>query len=78
MKDIADAPDPQMAALAAAQHRMNSTEADPLIKLKQIAQKSPEPVRSWLLDVVQQSWSVMIKESAKGIQTMVQRDLHQV
>ncbi|MCV5737000.1 hypothetical protein OFN56_34380, partial [Escherichia coli] len=42
---------------------------DPLIKLKQIAQKSPEPVRSWLLDVVQQSWSVMIKESAKGIQT---------
>ncbi|GAJ76351.1 LOW QUALITY PROTEIN: IcmF-related protein [Vibrio sp. JCM 18905] len=69
MKDIADAPDPQMAALAAAQHRMNSTEADPLIKLKQIAQKSPEPVRSWLLDVVQQSWSVMITESAKGIQT---------
>ncbi|EDP59291.1 type VI secretion system membrane subunit TssM [Vibrio sp. AND4] len=69
MKDIADAPDPQMAALAAAQHRMNSTEADPLIKLKQIAQKSPEPVRSWLLDVVQQSWSVMIVESAKGIQT---------
>ncbi len=69
MKDIADAPDPQMAALAAAQHRMNSTEADPLIKLKQIAQKSPEPVRSWLLDVVQQSWSVMIAESAKGIQS---------
>ncbi|MGR5447700.1 type VI secretion system membrane subunit TssM [Vibrio jasicida] len=69
MKDIADAPDPQMAALAAAQHRMNSTEADPLIKLKQIAQKSPEPVRSWLLDVVQQSWSVMIAESSKGIQT---------
>ncbi|WP_045492509.1 type VI secretion system membrane subunit TssM [Vibrio hyugaensis] len=69
MKDIADAPDPQMAALAAAQRRMNSTEADPLIKLKQIAQKSPEPVRSWLLDVVQQSWSVMIAESSKGIQT---------
>ncbi len=69
MKDIADAPDPQMAALAAAQHRMSSSEADPLIKLKQIAQKSPEPVRSWLLDVVKQSWSVMITESAKGIQT---------
>ncbi|MGF1727555.1 type VI secretion system membrane subunit TssM [Photobacterium nomapromontoriensis] len=69
MKDIADAPDPQMAALAAAQNRMSSTEADPLIKLKQIAQKSPEPVRSWLLEVVNQSWSVMITESARGIQT---------
>ncbi|WP_260260665.1 type VI secretion system membrane subunit TssM [Vibrio intestinalis] len=68
MKEIADAPDPQMAALAAAQHRMSSTEADPLIKLKQIAQKSPEPVRSWLLGMVQQSWSVIIKESSKGIQ----------
>ncbi|MEZ9005530.1 type VI secretion system membrane subunit TssM [Vibrio splendidus] len=70
MKDIADAPDPQMAALTAAQHRMSSTEADPLIRLKQIAQKSPEPVRSWLLDVVNQSWSVMISESSKGIQTL--------
>ncbi|MCZ8502756.1 hypothetical protein O9853_20615 [Vibrio lentus] len=70
MKDIADAPDPQMAALSAAQHRMSSTDADPLIRLKQIAQKSPEPVRSWLLDVVNQSWSVMISESSKGIQTL--------
>ncbi len=70
MKDIADAPDPQMAALAAAQHRMSSTEADPIIRLKQIAQKSPEPVRSWLLGVVNQSWSVMISESSKGIQTL--------
>ncbi len=69
MKDIADAPNPQMAALAAAQHRMSSSEADPLIKLKQIAQKSPEPVRSWLLGVVGQSWSVMIAESAQGIQS---------
>ena len=69
MKDIADAPNPQMAALAAAQHRMSSSEADPLIKLKQIAQKSPEPVRSWLLGVVGQSWSVMIEESAQGIQS---------
>ncbi|MEZ8609657.1 type VI secretion IcmF C-terminal domain-containing protein, partial [Vibrio sp. 10N.239.311.G01] len=70
MKDIADAPAPQMAALSAAQHRMSSTDADPLIRLKQIAQKSPEPVRSWLLDVVNQSWSVMISESSKGIQTL--------
>ncbi|MGR5094580.1 type VI secretion system membrane subunit TssM [Vibrio maritimus] len=69
MKEIADAPNPQQAALSAAQNRMSSTEADPLIKLKQIAQKSPEPVRSWLLGVVNQSWSVMIGESAQGIQT---------
>lgn len=76
LKDIADAPDPQMAALAAAQYRMSSTEADPLIKLKQIAQKSPEPVRSWLLDLVQHSWSVMIAESAKGIQTQWHSEIY--
>ncbi|NOI29642.1 type VI secretion system membrane subunit TssM [Vibrio coralliilyticus] len=69
MKDIADSPDPQMASLLAARSRMQSSEADPIIRLKQIAQKSPEPVRSWLLGMVQQSWSVMIAESAKGVQT---------
>ena len=69
MKDISDAPDAQMAALTAAKARMKSSESDPIIRLKQIANKSPEPVRSWLLDIVNQSWSVMIAESSKGIQT---------
>ncbi|MCG7490842.1 type VI secretion system membrane subunit TssM [Vibrio sp. Of14-4] len=68
MKDIADSPDPKMASLLAARKRMQSSEADPIIRLKQIAQKSPEPVRSWLSGLVQQSWSVMIAESAKGVQ----------
>lgn len=76
MKEIADAPNPQQAALAAAQNRMSSTEADPLIKLKQIAQKSPEPVRSWLLGLVSQSWSVMIAESSQGIQTQWYSDVY--
>lgn len=68
IKDIADSPNAQMAALVAAKQRMNSTEADPIIRLKQIAQKSPEPVRTWLLDIVNQTWSVIIYEAAKGIQ----------
>ena len=69
IKEIADAPDPQMAALSAAKLRMSSTEADPIIRLKQIAQKSPEPVRTWLLDIVNQTWSIIIHEGSKGLQT---------
>lgn len=76
MKDIADSPDPQMASLLAARTRMQSSEADPIIRLKQIAQKSPEPVRSWLLGLVQQSWSVMITESAKGVQSQWYSDVY--
>ncbi|MGF1696328.1 type VI secretion system membrane subunit TssM [Vibrio lamellibrachiae] len=76
MKDIADAPDSQMAALNAAKTRMSSSESDPIIRLRQIAQKSPEPVRSWLLDIVNQSWSVMIAESTKGIQTQWTSDIY--
>ncbi|WP_047046448.1 type VI secretion system membrane subunit TssM [Vibrio mexicanus] len=68
IKDIADSPNAQMAALEATKARMTSAEADPIIRLRQIAQKSPEPVRSWLLGIVNQSWSVMMAESAKGIQ----------
>lgn len=68
MKDIADASNPQLAALAAARKRMRSTEADPLIKLKQIAHRSPEPVKNWLLEIVDQSWSVLMTEASHGIQ----------
>lgn len=69
IKDISDSPNAQMAALFSAKLRMNSSEADPIIRLKQIAQKSPEPVRTWLLDIVNQTWSNIIHEGAKGIQT---------
>ena len=69
IKDIADSPNPQMAALSAAKLRMNTSEADPIIRLKQIAQKSPEPVRTWLLDIVSQTWSIIIHEGFRGIQT---------
>ena len=69
IKDISDSPNVHQAALDAARARMVRAEADPLIRLKQIAQKSPEPVRSWLLDIVNQTWSVIIAEATKGIQT---------
>lgn len=68
MKDITDAPNIQIAALNAAKTRMRGTQADPLIRLKQIAQKSPEPIRSWLLDVVNQTWRLLLVEAQKGIQ----------
>jgi type VI secretion system protein ImpL len=77
-KDIADSPNVHQAALDAARARMIRAEADPLIRLKQIAQKSPEPVRSWLLDIVNQTWSVMIMEATKGIQTKWYSEIYTV
>lgn len=78
IKDIADSPNVHQAALDATRDRMIRAEADPLIRLKQIAQKSPEPVRSWLLDIVNQTWSVMITEAAKGIQTKWYSEVYSV
>lgn len=78
MKDISDSPNVHQAALDAARARMVRAEADPLIRLKQIAQKSPEPVRSWLLDIVNQTWSVMITEATKGIQTKWYSEVYSV
>lgn len=69
VKDIVDSPNAQMSALIAAKRRMNSSETDPILRLKQIAQKSPEPVRTWLMSVVNQTWSVIIDEASIGIQT---------
>ena len=78
IKDISDSPNVHQAALDAARARMVRAEADPLIRLKQIAQKSPEPVRSWLLDIVNQTWSVMITEATKGIQTKWYSEVYSV
>ena len=78
IKDISDSPNVHQAALNAARARMVRAEADPLIKLKQIAQKSPEPVRSWLLDIVNQTWSVMITEATKGLQTKWYSEVYSV
>ncbi|MCL9780080.1 type VI secretion system membrane subunit TssM [Vibrio sp. S4M6] len=69
LKEISDAPNPQLAALSAARSRMKGVESDPIIQLKQIAIKSPEPVKSWLLSIVRQSWSVVVHEAAEGIQS---------
>jgi len=70
MKDITDSPNRQMAALHAAKKRMTITESDPLIRLKQIAQKSPEPIRTWLLDIVNQTWAMMLIEATKGVEQL--------
>ncbi|MGF1905623.1 type VI secretion system membrane subunit TssM [Aliivibrio salmonicida] len=78
IKDISDSPNVHQAALNAARARMVRAEADPLIRLKQIAQKSPEPVRSWLLDIVNQTWSVMITEATKGLQTKWYSEVYSV
>ncbi|SGZ02964.1 Type VI secretion protein IcmF [Moritella viscosa] len=76
MKDITDSPNRQMAALSAAKKRMEITESDPLIRLKQIAQKSPEPIRTWLLDIVNQTWAMMLQEATKGVQQLWLSDVY--
>ncbi len=76
IKDIADSPDVSMAALEVTRQKMESTAIDPLLKLKQIALKSPEPVRTWLLDLVSQTWSVMVREASKGIQEKWQSQVY--
>ncbi|WP_413111694.1 type VI secretion system membrane subunit TssM [Thaumasiovibrio sp. DFM-14] len=70
LKGITDAPNVQLAALNAAKSRMRETEADPLIRLRQVAQKTPEPVRTWLLDIVSQTWGILLVESQQGIQQL--------
>ncbi|MDO6708564.1 type VI secretion system membrane subunit TssM [Photobacterium sp. 1_MG-2023] len=70
LKQITDAPNVQQAALAAAKARMRETEADPIVRLKQVAQKTPEPVKSWLNEIAHQAWATLLSESELGIQEL--------
>ncbi len=75
LKNITDSPNIQIAALEAAKSRIRATDTDPLIRLKQIAQKAPEPVKSWLLNIVNQTWKVLLLEARKGIQQQWQSEI---
>ncbi|MCM0150201.1 type VI secretion system membrane subunit TssM [Photobacterium galatheae] len=70
LKQITDAPNVQQAALAAAKARMRETDADPIVRLKQVAQKTPEPVKSWLNEIAHQAWATLLTESELGIQEL--------
>ncbi|MBV7264051.1 type VI secretion system membrane subunit TssM [Photobacterium sp. WH24] len=70
LKQITDAPNVQQAALIAAKARMRETAADPIVRLKQVAQKAPEPVKSWLNEIAHQAWAVLLAESQLGIQEL--------
>ncbi|MGL6313477.1 type VI secretion system membrane subunit TssM [Vibrio sp. WXL103] len=70
LKDITDAPNIKLASLNAAKSRMRENHADPLIRLKQVAQKTPEPVKSWLMDIVTQTWAILLNEAQQGVQEL--------
>lgn len=78
IKDISDSQNLHQAALEAARKRMTRADIDPLVQLKKIAQKSPEPVRSWLLDIVNEAWSVVVVEASKGIQARWHSEVYSV
>jgi type VI secretion system protein ImpL len=79
MNDIAGSADPVKAAyLAAAAHAIaagggapaggapaggKGAKEDPLTTLVKLANDSPEPVKRWLLDIVQNTWNIILQNS---------------
>ncbi|HSW92846.1 MAG TPA: type VI secretion system membrane subunit TssM, partial [Gammaproteobacteria bacterium] len=70
LQKILNSPDSNKSAFMAASARMrNVTADDPIATVHRLAEKSPEPLKSWLNTIANQSWHFMLAKSSEHIQT---------
>lgn len=73
LQKILNSPDSNKSAFMAASGRMrNETAEDPITTVHRLAEKSPEPLKSWLNTIASQSWRFMLAKSSEHIQTVWQ------
>lgn len=54
-------------AFAAATGRMENSAEDPITTIRQLAEKQPEPLKSWLNTMADQSWSFILEKAGEHI-----------
>ena len=63
LNNMAVAPDPDAAIFAAAKSRYSGNSADALRTLRVLASNAPAPVNTWLNEIADHTWSVMLKRT---------------
>jgi len=63
MRSVQQADDPGQKAFELAKQRMESSAVDPISKLNQLQKNAPAPLQSWLTNVAQNSWSILLQQA---------------
>ncbi|HSW69130.1 MAG TPA: type VI secretion system membrane subunit TssM [Gammaproteobacteria bacterium] len=62
-------------AFNAAVHRMENSSDDPITTIHQLAENNPEPLKSWLNTIANQSWNFILQSAGEQIQTAWQNNV---
>jgi type VI secretion system protein ImpL len=75
LNTITDTNDSSKATFAASAERMQNAAPNPLTQIQTIAEQSPEPMKSWLIAISQQTWHFMLQDSAQYIENAWQKEI---
>ncbi len=68
LQGILNTPDLKKSAFKAAVNRMQDPNNDPITTIHQLAEQNPEPLKSWLNTIANQSWGFILEEAGSHIQ----------
>ncbi len=75
LNNISSTMDDGETAYILARKRLTSGANDPVGRLKLLASRSPEPLRSWLKDVSKYSWDLILNESNKYLNSVYENNV---
>ena len=75
LNNISSTMDDGETAYRLARKRLTSGADDPVGRLKLLASRSPEPLRSWLKDMSKYSWDLVLNESNKYLNSVYQNNV---
>ena len=68
LDSIINSQDPNKNALAYASARMQNTTQDPITQTRNLAEQSPEPLKTWLNTITDESWDFMLQQASVDIE----------
>lgn len=69
LQKILNSPDSNKYAFAAAASRMQNASQDPITTIHQLAEQNPEPLKSWLNTIADQSWNFILEKAGDHVKT---------
>ncbi len=67
LQNILSSPNLNKAAFTAAANRMQISSHNPITDVHELAEQSPEPLKTWLNTIANQSWSFVLKEAGQHV-----------
>lgn len=69
LQKILNSPHPDQNAFAVAASRMQNANQDPITAIHQLAEQNPEPLKSWLNTIANQSWNFILEKAGDHVKT---------